>query len=137
MADESPKLIRLRFLNEQVLREQDIFWQRFYAFATVHAAGFVVFVSDLVAPQRLWVAFFGFLLGSIRAYTQWASLHYANRWKRPYHTIRKQLGLEYDHTGWFYRCFGGRRWASSTNAALATALLIWLLWIYWPRARHS
>lgn len=118
----------LRFLNEQVLREQEIYWQRFYAFATLHAGWFVVLASDFARPNREWVARLGFLLGLIWVYAQWASLHYANRWKPSYHALLRDLNIQYEAHGLFASLFSSSRWASSTNAGLATAVLLCAVW---------
>ena len=37
----------LRFLNEQIMREQEIYWQRFYAFATLQAGAFLLTTSPV------------------------------------------------------------------------------------------
>lgn len=120
----------LRFLNEQVLREQEIFWQRFYSFATLHAGAFVLFSSP-VAPHRP-LAWAGAVLGVIWSYAQWASLHYANRPKKMYHALRRDLGINWNlgKRGLYARLFGERPWASSTNAGLFTAMFVLGVWVY-------
>ncbi len=121
----------LRFLNEQVLREQEIFWQRFYAFATLHAGAFVLYSSDAV-KRKTPIAAAGLALGVVWLYTQWASLHYANRPKKLYHAVCRKLGISWGvgRPGLFARWFGERPWASSTNAGVLTALFVAAVWLY-------
>ena len=86
----------LRFLNEQVLREQEIYWQRFYAFATLHAGAFVLVTSNSIRYPKA-IAIVGFALGIAWFYIQWLSLSYADRAKAHYHELRKALGIYWPH----------------------------------------
>lgn len=121
----------LQFLNEQVLREQDIFWQRFYAFATLHAGAFVLYSSDAIKPKGR-IAAAGVALGLIWLYTQWASLHYANRFKKLYHPLRLSLKIDWNvgKRGLFAKWLSEARWASSTNAGLLTAAFVAAVWVW-------
>lgn len=121
----------LNFLNEQVLREQDIFWQRFSSFATLHAGAFVLYSSD--APSSKYtVALAGFILSILWIYIQWASLEYADRAKTLYHPLREYLGIDWNipRKSLFAQTMGKYRWASSTNAGVLTAWIIFALWLF-------
>jgi hypothetical protein len=47
----------LRFLGEERRNEQEFFWQRFYAFATLHAGAFVLMTSTAIADKALLATF--------------------------------------------------------------------------------
>ena len=83
----------LRFFSEQVLREQEIFWMRFGAFAAVHAGSLVLVTSDVLGTRKPAAAIVGVALGLSWMYVQWISLKYADRPKDQYHWYRKQLGI--------------------------------------------
>lgn len=126
----------LRFLNDQVLREQEIFWQRFYAFTTLHAGAFVLVSSDAVRAKKA-LAIAGFILTLIWIWVQSLSLGYADRAKRLYHDFRKWLEIYFDYENapsdppraglkvWLRT----NRRLSSTNQGRTVTILVALIWL--------
>lgn len=90
--EQEGKLDLLTFLNDQVLREQEIFWLRFGSFAAVHAGALVLVTSEVV-QAKWWLAAVGFALALAWSYVQWISLKYADRPKKLYHWYRRSLGI--------------------------------------------
>jgi len=130
----------LRFLNEQVLREQELFWLRFYAFATLHAGAFVLATSSSVTRPRV-VAIFGALLAVVWVLVQWLSLRYADRSKPDYNELRQKIGILWPHeegnivktdagvkTNLSTRLLRARR-ASSTDLGFWVAAIVFACWI--------
>lgn len=122
-AERSDNFDRLRFLNDQVFREQEIYWQRFYSFATIHAGSFVLYVAEANKPHSWLIIAAGFLLGFVWLWVQWASLWYVDRNKKAYHDERARKGFDYP-SHWLF----SRPWASSTNAGLLVVVIVWLFW---------
>lgn len=124
----------LCFLNEQVLREQEIYWQRFYSFATLHAGAFVLATSDSVRAKG-WLAIAGLTLALIWMCVQWLSLGYADRLKEPYHKLRKSVGIKfnYEPDAPLKSDVGGRLRRmprlSSTNLGMGVTILVAVVWL--------
>jgi len=130
----------LRFLNEQVLREQELFWLRFYAFATLHAGAFVLATSSSVTRPKV-VALFGALLAVVWVLVQWLSLRYADRAKPDYNALRQALGILWPHEEGYILNTGAdsqsrlstrvlrERRASSTDLGFWVAAIVLACWI--------
>lgn len=135
MSDESDPSARLLFVRENLMREQEFFWQRFYAFATLHAGAWVVATTRAFEADRTPIARAGLVLALMWVFTQWASLHYANRWKDTYYSMLEKAHISYSDKGVFSFLFGQWTWVSSTNVAVATTwgvLGAWLWFGGWP-----
>ena len=85
----------LRFLNEQVMREQEIYWQRFYAFATLQAGAFLLTTSPAVGKSKA-LALGALFLAVVWTWVQGLSLGYTNRLKRRYHDFRRWLDIPFE-----------------------------------------
>jgi len=123
------------FLRENLMREQEFFWQRFYAFATLQAGAWVVATAKVFEEDRAPIARAGLALAVLWAFVQWASLYYANRWKPSYYDLLKEAKITYSDKGIFSSLFGENTWLSSTNVAVVTTwgvLAAWLWFGGWP-----
>ena len=111
------------FVHEQYVQQQAFYWQRFAAFAALHAGLFVLATSNSLTES--WpIEWLGALLGLIWVLVQWASLHYVDRVKPQYHELRERMGIRYDDH-WLFN----RRSLSSTDLALYGTLVLLLIWI--------
>ncbi len=124
VAERSENFDRLRFLNEQVFREQEIYWQRFYSFATIHAGAFVLYAAEAIKPHSWLITSAGVLLGFVWLWVQWASLWYVDRHKKAFHDERTKMEFDFP-SHWLF----SRPWASSTNAGLLVVVIVWLFWV--------
>lgn len=95
-AETEDKMAILAYLSEQVHREEEIYWNRFQAFAAIHA-GALVLVTSNVVETKLPAAILGFALALFWGYVQWISLKYGDRPKRLYHWYRRSLGILWPH----------------------------------------
>lgn len=137
----------LRFLNDQVLREQEIYWQRFYAFATLHAGAFVLATSNSLRYPKA-IAAIGIVLALTWLYVQWLSLYYADRAKPRYHDMRKWLRIDYEHNEGeneqpslreqkrderqvapWKKWILIHHWASSTDVGLLVTIVVFICWV--------
>jgi hypothetical protein len=79
-----------------VYQEQNFYWQRFSAFATLHAALFVLVTATMIGSQ-FWSGVFVSILSIGLAITwiavQSVSLKYVDRWKSDFHTERELAGI--------------------------------------------
>src|SRR5436189_285135 len=83
----------LVFLNDKVMREQEIYWQRFTAFSALHAGAFVLLTAPHLPKNH--IAKGGVILAVAWVLIQWVSLHYAHRPKALYDTLLKRLGIRF------------------------------------------
>lgn len=89
---DDEKYRRFELLQAERHQEQAHFWNRFTAFATLHADIFVIATSTNVQSQRiasLGVAIAGLGLSGLWAEVQRLSLRYVDRWKPIYHRERR------------------------------------------------
>ena len=122
---------RLTFYSEHFRAEQEWFWQRFVAFASLNGAALVLFsIPSVPLATQLLFARVGFALGLLWFYVQWASFSYVGRWKGPFHALRTELGFIYEDEGVFV--FASRRWGipSSTAVGLMTSAVVPILWAF-------
>ncbi len=112
-----------KFLQDDFLHEQALYWQRFTALAALNAGFFVLATSKAVANPQL-LEWCGFGLGFLWLLIQGQSLHYADRAKPQYHTLRDNIfGITYAK-GWLPKW----RWLSATWVAFYTTIVVLLLW---------
>jgi hypothetical protein len=111
----------LNFLAERVDREQEIFWHRFYSFATLHAGAFVL--ASALRPR--WpIAVAGFALALIWCYVQWLSLKYVDRLKPLYHVVLQRSGIQFVQPEWL----STKRGLSSSDIGVGVTILIATTW---------
>lgn len=121
----------LEHLATRANQEQEWFWSRFSAFATLQAGLFVLFTSGTVGEGHRHVfALFGLALAVLWLLVQGRSHYYVHQAKRPYHTFRMILGLK----GWeptlpFWRR-AMRNAFASTSLGLLTTVSVTLIWAF-------
>jgi len=109
---------------ELTYREQDFYWQRFTAFATLHAALFVLVTATLTV-SRFWssllISILSICLAIIWFAVQHISLKYVDRWKPAFHAERELIGIKSQiDTDYRY---------SSTDLAWWVPLGIFVVWL--------
>lgn len=113
----------LNFLAERVDREQEIYWQRFYSFATLHAGAFVLATSSSLSIR--WpIELAGLVLALIWFYVQWLSLKYVDRLKPLYHAARVNAGIRFVQPEWL----SARRGLSSTDIGVGVTIVVAITW---------
>jgi hypothetical protein len=115
---------RVELFQNALHQEQGFFWNRFTAFATLHAGLFVVSTSGDVQAHllpRMVILILGFLLSLSWAAIQWLSLQYVDRPKVRYYDLARKLGLEPQEESL------GRR-LSSTDLAFWSVIPVVLMW---------
>ena len=120
---DSTVLPFFQIVSDIVMREQTFYWQRFSAFAALHA-GLLVLATSSALNSPVPVRVIGLVLGILWAYIQFVSRHYVNRLKPLYHEKREQLGIGYKRHWLFDHAF-----LSSTNMGCIVALGVSVLWI--------
>lgn len=121
---DDEKYRRFELLQAERHQEQAHFWNRFTAFATLHAGIFVIATSTNVQSQRiasLGVAIAGLGLSGLWAEVQRLSLRYVDRWKPIYHSEREGLGLGFQGEQLNPR-------VSSTDLANAVPWVVFFVW---------
>ena len=87
---------KFRDLMQLATQEQNFFWQRFGALATLHAA-LIVLVTATLISERFWaalaVSFLSALLAILWIIIQGTSVRYVDRWKPQFHAERERLGI--------------------------------------------
>jgi hypothetical protein len=120
------KTDHFEWLSEEISREQEFYWTRFTAFATLHAGLLVLITSDALKRPHI-LAGVAIALGVIWFYIQLASLHYVNRLKPLFRAAREARGIDYLP----HRVFS-RRFLSTTDVALVVPFGLTVLWIVFP-----
>ena len=115
---------KLRIFMDLLHSEQNFFWQRFSAFATLHAALFVLTTATQIA-NHTWASALVVTL-SIALAVAWiavqsVSLKYADRWKPAFHSEREALGIKSE--------IPTNRLYSSTDLAWWVPIGVLLLWL--------
>ncbi|MEA5472473.1 hypothetical protein [Spirulina sp. 06S082] len=123
------KVEALKFLNEQILREQEIYWQRFSSFAGLNAGTLVLATSNSISDHRLIIGV-GICLSILWAYIQIISLRYADRAKPMYHDLRRIMGIKFAApksklSSFIYKA----QFLSSTDAGILCTMLVFCLWL--------
>ena len=113
------------WLTNEIAREQEYYWSRFYAFATLQT-GFLVLVASTVVKRPLVLALLAFILGVVWIYVQFASRFYVNRLKATFYAACGARGIEHP-AHWLYK-----RNRSSTDVALVVPVSLTLFWISFP-----
>jgi hypothetical protein len=127
LVPENPsKPDNFEWLSEEISREQEFYWTRFTAFATLQAGLLVLITSDALKRPHVLVAV-AIALGVIWFYVQLASLYYVDRLKPLFHAAREARGIHYSR----HRVFS-RRFLSTTDVALLVPFGITVLWIVFP-----
>jgi hypothetical protein len=122
----------LKFLNEQVLREQEIYWSRFVAFATLNAGAFVLIASEAIKTSAILtvLSVAGIGLALLWGYVQWISLRYVDRTKPLYHELRSKMGFSFAPSQ--HPIIAGiheTKWLSSTNIGVWVPILVTAMWV--------
>jgi hypothetical protein len=107
--------------------EQEWFWSRFAAFATLHAGLFVFSRVETERPVDWILAAGGLFLGGIWMLVQSKSRHYVRQSKKRLHSFEIALGLR-RHTG------------ESSSEVHATDLGVWTSWavfVMWAVALYT
>lgn len=86
---------RFTFLHDQNMREQEMYWSRFYSFATLSAGAFLLATSTEF--DKITIAVLGLALATAWMLTQIVGLGYVNRTKLVFHEKRKELGFFYSY----------------------------------------
>ena len=111
------------YVREINLQEQNYYWQRFSAFATLHAGLFVLATSDSIT-NRLPIYIIGIILAVAWVFIQWASLFYVERIKPFFFNRLETKGVRL-RRHWLFSEFK----LSSTRIGVAVTVLIFLLWL--------
>lgn len=126
MPDENDEHFTLRerfeLLNNEIALEQEYYWTRFTAFATLHAGLFVLFTLN---GHKILLSGAAVGLGIVWLYVQVASLWYVNRLKSDFNKVSKTLKLP-----WPKHHIFSERFRSTTDVALLVPYGLTILWSY-------
>lgn len=137
---EGTSMEQLNFLHDQGMREQEMYWSRFYSFATLSAGAFLLATAAPIG--KLLSAVLGLALAVAWVVTQVVGVGYVNRTKLVYHEKRRELGF-------YYKYGGGKsekddpenppgllkyRHLSASSIGVWVSLAVLLFWIFWTAA---
>ncbi len=125
------------------MREQEVYWHRFYAFATLQAGAFLLTTSSVIGKSKT-LALGALFLAVVWTWVQGLSLGYANRLKGRFHEFRTWLEIPYDYeeprevkgrAARFWRAVTARLRQppapSSTDIGVGVTLLVGAFWVYY------
>ena len=124
-------------MTNEVSREQEYYWTRFAAFATLQA-GFLVLVTVTVdadsstAPtssgspvaSSTVLAWMAMVVSAVWVYVQWCSRHYIERLNPEFRRMRGSFGFKLER-----HVFFGRRFLAATDAAMLAPVAVLVWWI--------
>lgn len=111
------------YAREINIQEQNYYWQRFSAFATLHAGLFVLVTSDSIS-NKLPFYIIGIVLSIAWVFIQWASFFYVDRVKPLIDSRLEMQGIKLKRH-WLFSKYKG----ASTRIGVIVTLLVFLLWI--------
>lgn len=109
--------------ENRVFSELNLFWQRFTAFAALHAGLFVLVGAESIAGKH-WVVILGLTLAIFWFLIQLVSLFYVNRNKHKYYKYGVKLGIKKAKRHWLLN--GG---LSSSAMGLYVSSFVLVFWV--------
>lgn len=113
-------------LKDMAGMEQSFYWQRFSAFATLHAGLFVLSTSKAIEGNSTFVEIISLVLAMAWVLVQIKSLTYVDRIKDAYHKERELMGIHFRQTT--DTIFDHPR-LSATDIGVWVTVAVLLLWL--------